>query len=73
MSSWQIRLIRGERWRATRKNLDYAVDRRAEAEIHGLASKLNMVNEKMCDVDDRLREHLPLHGGPVSLSGSTSS
>jgi uncharacterized membrane protein len=38
-----------------RGELDYAVNRRAEAEIQGLARKLNLVGEKMCDLEDLLR------------------
>jgi len=38
-----------------RGELDYAVNRRAEAEIQGLARKLNVLGEKMCDFEDLLR------------------
>ena len=38
-----------------RSELDYEVNRRAEAEIQGLASKLNHVNEKIADIEDMLR------------------
>jgi uncharacterized membrane protein len=38
--------------------LDYNVNRRAEAEIQGLARKLNLLGEKMGDVEDMLREKL---------------
>jgi CRP/FNR family cyclic AMP-dependent transcriptional regulator len=38
-----------------RGELDYEVNRRAEAEIQGLASKLNHVNEKIADIEDMLR------------------
>jgi uncharacterized membrane protein len=38
-----------------RSELDYEVNRRAEAEIQGLASKLHHVNEKIADIEDMLR------------------
>jgi uncharacterized membrane protein len=39
-----------------RGELDYDVNRRAEAEIQGLARKLNLLGEKMGDVEEMLRE-----------------
>src|SRR5579864_4843325 len=42
-----------------RGELDYAVNRRAESEIQGLARKLNLLGEKIGDVEDLLREKLP--------------
>ena len=39
-----------------RGELDYDVNRRAEAEIQGLARKLNLLGEKMGDVEELLRE-----------------
>jgi CRP/FNR family transcriptional regulator, cyclic AMP receptor protein len=39
-----------------RSELDFDVNRRAEAEIQNLSRKLNLVTEKLCDVDDMLRE-----------------
>lgn len=45
-----------------RGELDYDVNLRAEAEIQALSSKLNMLNEKIGDVDDLLREQLRLKG-----------
>jgi CRP/FNR family transcriptional regulator, cyclic AMP receptor protein len=42
-----------------RGELDYDVNRRAEAEIQGLARKLNMLGEKIGDVEELLREKLP--------------
>jgi len=39
-----------------RSELDFDVNRRAEAEIQNLSRKLNLVTEKLCDVDDLLRE-----------------
>jgi CRP/FNR family transcriptional regulator, cyclic AMP receptor protein len=38
--------------------LDYDVNRRAEAEIQGLARKLNILGEQIGDVEDILREKL---------------
>jgi CRP/FNR family transcriptional regulator, cyclic AMP receptor protein len=39
-----------------RGELDYDVNRRAEVEIQGLARKLNVLGEKIGDVEDMLRE-----------------
>jgi uncharacterized membrane protein len=39
-----------------RGELDYDVNRRAESEIQGLARKVNLVIEKLGDMDDTLRE-----------------
>ncbi len=39
-----------------RSELDFAVNRRAELEIQGLAHKLNLLSEKLGDVEDLLRE-----------------
>jgi len=41
-----------------RGELDYDVNRRAEAEIQGLARKLNLLGEKIGDVEEILRERL---------------
>jgi CRP/FNR family cyclic AMP-dependent transcriptional regulator len=41
-----------------RGELDYDVNRRAEAEIQGLARKLNVLGEKMGDVEEMVREKL---------------
>ncbi len=41
-----------------RGELDYDVNRRAEVEIQGLARKLNVLGEKMGDVEEILREKL---------------
>jgi len=38
-----------------RDELDYAVNRRAEAEIQGLSRKLNLLGEQMGDVEEMLR------------------
>ena len=42
-----------------RGELDYDVNRRAEAEIQGLARTLNLLGEKIDDVEDLLRSKLP--------------
>ena len=39
-----------------RSELDYEVNRRAEAEIQALSAKLNLVTEKIDDLDDLLRK-----------------
>ncbi|HEY6369791.1 MAG TPA: DUF1003 domain-containing protein [Candidatus Sulfotelmatobacter sp.] len=41
-----------------RGELDYDVNRRSEVEIQGLARKLNLLGEKIGDVEDMLREKL---------------
>ena len=41
-----------------RSELDFDVNRRAELEIQGLAKKLNLVDEKIGDIEDLLRTHL---------------
>jgi uncharacterized membrane protein len=41
-----------------RGELDYDVNRRAEVEIQGLARKLNVMGEKIGDVEEMLREKL---------------
>jgi uncharacterized membrane protein len=45
-----------------RGELDYDVNLRAESEIQTLSNKLNLLNEKIGDVDDLLREQLKLNG-----------
>jgi len=42
-----------------RGELDYEVNRRAESEIQGLAGKLNLLGDKIADLEDLLREKLP--------------
>jgi len=42
-----------------RGELDYEVNRRAESEIQGLAHKLNLLGDKIGDVEDLIREHRP--------------
>jgi len=44
-----------------RGELDYDVNLRAESEIQTLSNKLNLLNEKIGDVDDLLREQLKLN------------
>jgi uncharacterized membrane protein len=41
-----------------RGELDYAVNRRAESEIQGLAHKLNLLGDKIGDVEDLIRNEL---------------
>jgi uncharacterized membrane protein len=41
-----------------RSELDFDVNRRAELEIQGLASKLNLIGDKINDVEDLLRKQL---------------
>jgi CRP/FNR family cyclic AMP-dependent transcriptional regulator len=41
-----------------RGELDYEVNRRAEAEIKVLSQKLNVLGEKIVDVEDLLRDRL---------------
>ena len=38
-----------------RGELDYEVNRRAESEIQGLAGKLNMLTDKLGDVEELIR------------------
>ena len=38
-----------------RSELDYSVNRRAEAEIQGLSRKLNLIGEQMGDIEEMLR------------------
>ncbi|HUK24976.1 MAG TPA: DUF1003 domain-containing protein [Terriglobales bacterium] len=42
-----------------RSELDFEVNRRAASDIQGLARKLNLLSEKMGDVEDFLRQRLP--------------
>jgi CRP/FNR family cyclic AMP-dependent transcriptional regulator len=46
-----------------RSELDFDVNRRAEAEIQNLSRKLNLVTDKLCDLDDLLRERLTPSAG----------
>jgi CRP/FNR family transcriptional regulator, cyclic AMP receptor protein len=47
-----------------RGELDYDVNLRAESEIQNLSSKLNLLTEKIGDVDDLLRDQLKLNSQP---------
>src|SRR5580658_752331 len=51
-----------------RSELDFDVNRRAESEIQGVARKLNLLGEKLGDVEDLLREKL-LREGPARPPG----
>jgi CRP/FNR family cyclic AMP-dependent transcriptional regulator len=42
-----------------RGELDFDVNRRAESEIQGLSRKLNLLGDKMGDLEDLLRAGLP--------------
>ena len=42
-----------------RSELDFDVNRRAESEIQGLAQKLNLLGDKIGDVEDLLRKQIP--------------
>jgi len=41
-----------------RSELDFDVNRRAEAEVQGLGGKMNIVSEKITDLEELLREHI---------------
>ena len=41
-----------------RSELDFDVNRRAETEIQNLARKLNLIHDKVGDIDDLVREHI---------------
>lgn len=41
-----------------RGELDYDVNRRAESEIQGLSRKLNLLGDKIADVEDLIRQKL---------------
>jgi CRP/FNR family cyclic AMP-dependent transcriptional regulator len=45
-----------------RSELDYEVNRRAESEIQGLTHKLNLLSEKIGDVEELIREKRPGDG-----------
>jgi len=53
---------RQDRKDRVRSELDYAVNRRAEAEIQGLGRKLNLLGDQVGDLEDLLRGKL--RGGP---------
>src|SRR6202789_1489161 len=46
-----------------RSELDFDVNRRAEAEIQNLSRKLNLLTDKLDDLDDLLRERIPSGAG----------
>ncbi|MGA2740707.1 MAG: DUF1003 domain-containing protein [Bryobacteraceae bacterium] len=48
-----------------RSELDFDVNRRSESEIQGVARKLNLLGEKLGDVEDLLREKLSREGPPA--------
>ena len=48
-----------------RSELDFDVNRRSESEIQGVARKLNLLGEKLGDVEDLLREKLLREGPPA--------
>lgn len=47
-----------------RSELDFDVNRRAAAEIQGLARKLNVISEKIIDLEDVVRDAIPTSGRP---------
>jgi len=49
---------RQDRKDRVRNELDYAVNRRAESEIQGLARKLNLLGEQMGDMEEMLRHQI---------------
>jgi uncharacterized membrane protein len=51
-----------------RGELDFDVNRRAESEIQGLSRKLNMLGDKLGDVEDLIRESLS-RGGMGGVGG----
>jgi uncharacterized membrane protein len=53
-----------------RGELDYEVNRRAEAEIQGLAHKLNLLQDQIGDLDDLLRRRG--HRPAAHLSGDAN-
>jgi len=48
-----------------RSELDFDVNRRAEAEIQGLAHKINLIGDKIGDVEDLIRQR-PASGSPTA-------
>ncbi len=51
-----------------RGELDFEVNRRAESEIQSLSRKLNLLGEKMGDIEDLVRQDLREHQVPGGLS-----
>jgi uncharacterized membrane protein len=56
---------RQDRKDRVRSELDYAVNRRAEQEIQGLAHKMNLLGEHLGDVEELLREKRNRGGGSI--------
>ena len=54
-----------------RSELDFDVNRRSEAQIQGLARKLNLLGEQMGDVEEMLRDALEPRGSGNSPYAST--
>jgi CRP/FNR family cyclic AMP-dependent transcriptional regulator len=55
-----------------RGELDYDVNRRAESEIQGLARKLNLIAEKVGDIEDFLHGEKPIPSAHAGLDGVSS-
>jgi len=49
-----------------RGELDYQVNRRAEAEVQGLSGKLQLVMEKIDDIEDLVRRNSTVRTGVES-------
>ena len=49
-----------------RSELDFDVNRRAESEIQNLARKLNLMHDKIGDIDDLVREHIQQTAAPTA-------
>src|SRR5271170_910481 len=57
-----------------RSELDFDVNRRAEAEIQNLSRKLNLVTDKLGDMEDLIRYRLPQDGvGGTEIPGESRS
>ncbi len=52
-----------------RSELDFDVNRRAESEIQHLARKLNLMHDKIGDIDDLIRQHIRQTEGVKQSSG----
>ena len=55
-----------------RSELDFDVNRRAESEIQGVARKLNLLDEKLDDVEDLMREASGARGSARAAPGGAS-
>jgi uncharacterized membrane protein len=51
-----------------RSELDFEVNRRAESEVQGLAGKMNLMSDKISDLEDLLREHMAKTDAGKALS-----